>query len=323
MTSGQKVASSLLISVLVSCVFTVVAFSGLFELLEVNFYQPVVQEIKQKKIDEIAVAQNEYFNILMQRFDAFCLSSDVKTYADTHPEDSAVKRREVLRSQLLTSTSALTGMRIVDDNGRNIYFSTFASDLISGKKGVSYRNYDSGNEIDYDSVRAKKSLGINSEPDKKCRIIKDGDNSRLIFSVPFYNSKDLFTGSALFYCDSANFSKFLFNRNLIDMNGFALLLTDSVKDKKLSGFGGFVFGLPNYGRTSLKSQILEKWKSGGDAFWKLIPTAQKEASTEQKNSEESSVCAFSFKNERDDFGFITLLYDESELKFPYYIRILL
>ena len=49
MSSGQKVAFSLLISVLAFCAFTVVAFSGLFDLLEVNFYQPIVQEIKQKK----------------------------------------------------------------------------------------------------------------------------------------------------------------------------------------------------------------------------------------------------------------------------------
>ena len=53
MTSGQKVAFSLLISVLAFCAFTVVAFSGLFDLLEVNFYQPVVQQIKEKKIGEI------------------------------------------------------------------------------------------------------------------------------------------------------------------------------------------------------------------------------------------------------------------------------
>ena len=339
MTSGQKVAFSLLISVLAFCAFTVVAFSGLFDLLEVNFYQPVVQDIKQKKIEEIASAQNEYFKTLMKRFDSFTRNDDVKTYVDTRSSDSVAKRREILRTQLLEATSALKGIRIVAENGRNLFFSTFGSDLISGKKGISYKNYDSMDEISYSSLAADKNLKIDDPFEKKSMVFKDGEKGLLIFSLPFFNSSDEFAGSIFFYCDSAGFSQYLLNKNLIDISGFAQLVTPvrNKDSKALENFGGFVFGLPNAGQNSLKSQLLEKWRSpeNGD-FWKLIPEENPDKEVVDKEnsvksgieslfakSDDKLLCAFSRKPEREDFGFITFIYDESELKFPPYMRLLL
>jgi hypothetical protein len=339
MTSGQKVAFSLLISVLAFCAFTVVAFSGLFDLLEVNFYQPVVQDIKQKKIEEIAAAQNEYFKTLMKRFDSFTRNDDVKTYVDTRSSDSVAKRREVLRTQLLEATSALKGIRIVAENGRNLFFSTFGSDLISGKKGISYKNYDSMDEISYSSLAADKNLKIDDPFEKKSLVFKDGEKGLLIFSLPFFNSSDEFAGSIFFYCDSAGFSQYLLNKNLIDISGFAQLVTPvrNKDSKALENFGGFVFGLPNAGQNSLKSQLLEKWRSSENGeFWKLIPEENPDKEVvDKENSVKSGIeslfaknndkllCAFSRKPEREDFGFITFIYDESELKFPPYMRLLL
>ena len=323
MSSGQKVAFSLLISVLAFCAFTVVAFSGLFDILEVNFYQPIVQEIKQKKIEEIAAAQNEYFETLMKRFDAFSLAPSVKTYMDSHPSDASAKNRETLRSQLVTSTPALTGIRIIGENGRNLFYSTFPADKISGSKGISYRNYDTSGEIDYDSVSSRKLADGSSPADKKCRIIKDGNASQIIFSFPFYNSENEYSGSILFYCDPVNFSHFLYNRNLIDIKGFASLLTELPQaEKTFDGFGGFVFGLPNYGQSSIRQEILKKWRAGGENFWKINADDNSDSNIldESKNN---SLCAFSYKSPREDLGFITFLYDERELKFPPYIRILL
>ena len=339
MTSGQKVAFSLLISVLAFCAFTVVAFSGLFDLLEVNFYQPVVQDIKQKKIEEIAAAQNEYFKTLMKRFDSFTRNDDVKTYVDTRSSDSVAKRREILRTQLLEATSALKGIRIVAENGRNLFFSTFGSDLISGKKGISYKNYDSMDEISYSSLAADKNLKIDDPFEKKSLVFKDGEKGLLIFSLPFFNSSDEFAGSIFFYCDSAGFSQYLLNKNLIDISGFAQLVTPvrNKDSKTLENFGGFVFGLPNAGQNSLKSQLLEKWRSSENGeFWKLIPEENPDKEVvDKENSVKSGIeslfaknddkllCAFSRKPEREDFGFITFIYDESELKFPPYMRLLL
>ena len=322
MTSGQKVALSLLISVLAFCAFTVVAFSGLFDLIEVNFYQPVVQEIKQKKIEEIAAAQNEYFDTLMQRFASFSSDAAVKTYVESRPGDSSVRARESLRAQLVTATQSLKGIRIVSVNGRNIFFSTFSSDVISSRGGIAYRDYNVSDEIAYESVRANPSVAESAAPDKKCRIIKDGDSNLLIFSLPFYDAASVLVATILFYCDATDFSHFLFSRNLIDINGFAALVTNPRDTlRKLDGFGGFVFGLPNYGASSIRNQILSRWRQSEDeTFWRLEPV---EKSGTETLSESRVLCAFSYRQSREDFGFITLLYDEADLKFPQYMRLLI
>ena len=322
MTSGQKVALSLLISVLAFCAFTVVAFSGLFDLIEVNFYQPVVQEIKQKKIEEIAAAQNEYFDTLMQRFASFSSDAAVKTYVESRPGDSSVRARESLRAQLVTATQSLKGIRIVSVNGRNIFFSTFSSDVISSRGGIAYRDYNVSDEIAYESVRANPSVAESAAPDKKCRIIKDGDSNLLIFSLPFYDAASVLVATILFYCDATDFSHFLFGRNLIDINGFAALVTNPRDTlRKLDGFGGFVFGLPNYGASSIRNQILSRWRQSEDeTFWRLEPV---EKSGTETLPESRVLCAFSYRQSREDFGFITLLYDEADLKFPQYMRLLI
>ena len=107
---------------------------------------------------------------------------------------------------------------------------------------------------------ANPSLNLADDAEKKAKIIKNGDDNQLIFSLPFYNTNDSFAGTILFYCDASNFSQFLFNRNLIDINGFAALITPKKTNQKITGVGGFVFGLPNYGRESIKNQILKKQK---------------------------------------------------------------
>ena len=333
MTSGQKVAFSLLISVLAFCAFTVIAFSGLFDILEVNFYQPVVQKIKQEKIEEIGSAQKEYFETLIKRFDDFSVDSSVKTYIETRPDDSAVREREAKRVRLFTETSALKGIRIVDSNARNVYFSTFSSDIISTGSKIAYRDYNLiSDEVSFDSVKSNPNVTEIADSVKKCRLIKDADGNRVIFSIPFFNKNSVSKASILFYCDPANFSHFLFNRNLIDMNGFAsLVTTPRTKDKKIDGFGGFVFGLPNYGSSSVRDQIIQKWRENdGSSIWKLVPEVTEKSKKNDESGEineisenigEKSLCAFS--SDSKDFGYIAMIFDESELKFPPFMRILL
>ena len=296
-----------------------IAFSGLFDLVEVNFYQPFVQEIKEKKIDEIESAQNEYFDTLIRRFDSFAVNPSVRTYVEPHPQDTSVRSREILRSALVSSTKSLIGIRIISNNGRNVFFSTFSSDIISDEKNVSYRNYDNLGELDFDSVKSNFALKITAEPEKKIRIFKDGRNSRIVFSLPFYDSDEKSDYTILFYCEASGFSQFLFSRNLIDINGYASLVTSD------SGFGGFIFGLPNYGRLSLQNQIIEKWKNDDSNNLWLVQSEENENLKDSDNSKtpDKKFCVFSRKNSNNDFGFIAFLYDESELKFPPFIRLLL
>lgn len=358
MTSAQKVASSLLVSVLAFSIFTVAAFSGLFDFVEVKFYQPAVKQLKEQKLDEIKDAENEYLESLMSRFNIFEMEKDVKTYADLRPDDISVQNREKLRATLMTETAALLGIRLVDDNGSNVYFSTFDSDKIKSAKGsVSYKNYGSLNEFPFELVKSSDWIPENAPSGDKGRVIKDSRLNRLIFSFPFYDSKNSFRGTLLFYCDANHFNRYLFSRNLIDMNGFCVLVAAENGDPKFdAGFGGYVFGLPNFGRKSAEQQILSEWKQNSEkSFWKMAFEENESAENlsnpqkieESQNLEKSagnfadksekflkfkdsdeksapkSYFVFSKKLERSDAGFVAAIYDENELKFPKFLRLLL
>ena len=357
MTSAQKVASSLLVSVLAFSIFTVAAFSGLFDFVEVKFYQPAVKQLKEQKLDEIKDAENEYLESLMSRFNIFEMEKDVKTYADLRPDDVSVQNREKLRSALMTETAALLGIRLVDDNGSNVYFSTFDSDKIKNAKGsVSYKNYGSLNEFPFELVKSSDWIAENAPSGEKGRVIKDSRLNRLIFSFPFYDSKKSFRGTLLFYCDANHLNRYLFSRNLIDMNGFCVLVAAENGDPKFdAGFGGYVFGLPNFGRKSAEQQVLSEWKQNSEkSFWKMAfeenessenisnPQKIEESSKLEKLAENSekflkfkdfsekfepkpskSYFVFSKKLERSDAGFVAAIYDENELKFPKFLRLLL
>ncbi|MDY2844367.1 MAG: hypothetical protein SOT81_10380 [Treponema sp.] len=354
MTSAQKVASSLLVSVLAFSIFTVAAFSGLFDFVEVKFYQPAVKQLKEQKLDEIKDAENEYLESLMSRFNIFEMEKDVKTYADLRPDDISVQNREKLRSTLMTETAALLGIRLVDDNGSNVYFSTFDSDKIKSAKGsVSYKNYGSLNEFPFELVKSSDWIAETAPSGEKGRVIKDSRLNRLIFSFPFYDSKNSFRGTLLFYCDANHLNRYLFSRNLIDMSGFCVLVAAENGDPKFdAGFGGYVFGLPNFGRKSAEQQILSEWKQNSEkSFWKMAfeenesaenisnPQKLEESSKLEKPAENSekflkfkdsdeksgqkSYFVFSKKLERSDAGFVAAIYDENELKFPKFLRLLL
>ncbi len=358
MTSAQKVASSLLVSVLAFSIFTVAAFSGLFDFVEVKFYQPAVKQLKEQKLDEIKDAENEYLESLMSRFNIFEMEKDVKTYADLRPDDISVQNREKLRATLMTETAALLGIRLVDDNGSNVYFSTFDSDKIKSAKGsVSYKNYGSLNEFPFELVKSSDWIAENAPSGEKGRVIKDSRLNRLIFSFPFYDSKNSFRGTLLFYCDANHLNRYLFSRNLIDMSGFCVLVAAENGDPKFdAGFGGYVFGLPNFGRKSAEQQILSEWKQNSEkSFWKMAfeenesaenisnPQKIEESQNLEKpaenfadksekipnfkdsdeNSAPKSYFVFSKKLERSDAGFVAAIYDENELKFPKFLRLLL
>ena len=341
MTSAQKVASSLLVSVLAFSIFTVAAFSGLFDFVEVKFYQPAVKRVKEQKLDEIKDAENEYLENLMTRFNIFEMEKDVKTYVDLRPDDISVQKREKLRSALMTETAALLGIRLIDDNGSNIYFSTFDSDkLKKSEKTLSYKNYDSLDEISFEAVKSSDWISENAPSGEKGRVIKDASLNRLIFSFPFYDSKNIFRGTLLFYCDANHFNRYLFSRNLIDVNGFCVLVAAESENPKFeAGFGGYVFGLPNFGRKSAAQQILSEWKENSEkSFWKmtfegkengesLLNSERPENSSALKDipgkTEQKSYFVFSKKFERSDAGFVAAIYDESEFKFPKFLRLLL
>ena len=343
MTSGQRVALSLLISVVLFAAFTVAAFSGLFSLVETKFHQPrVVGEI-EGRLGRISDAEERYFEGLFKRFGAFVSDESVRTFAQSRPDDSSVRIRESLRASLMSGTRSLVGIRIIDGSGINILYSSFSSDVMSSAAGkTTYRKYSDlvssrEGELSYADIRMNDVRTGNFGTIRKNRIFFDSERNRMILSLPFYDSDERYAGTAVFYCDPGDLSRFLFEENLIDITGYAFMVSDS------DGFGGFVFGLSNVGRTSLSKLILEQWSldgrgvgnyEGGVSVRNIVPVLSGESekmfgytdvdagSAGGKNPGEVKIL-FSRKSDVDGIGFCAWIYDRDIMLFPKGVRVLL
>jgi hypothetical protein len=274
-TSGQKTAVSLLITVVIFACFTIAAFAGLFSTIEARFYEPAKITGIRKQLDTVSDSSEIYIKTLLDRFgtgvDSYAGNTFVSSFLSQEPADADVQQRTKITGDLFSETPGLEGIRLVDANGRNMHFSTYTSDILKQTDALRmYKNYNEAKkpsgeaEFPFPAVAASDSLTNNAE---KYRIVYDGKNGRLIFSFPFYDSYAVYRGSILFYVDSQDFDRTLIMQNLVSVNDACVLVSDA--DGKN---GGFVLGMPNVGRDVIEEQTLSKWQSNSSGPDKIVST---------------------------------------------------
>ncbi len=318
MTSGQKTAASLLTTVILFAVFAVLAFAGLFSVIDARFYEPAkVMQIKSS-LDSISESYDEYLTALSERFEnSFLNQSAVKTFAERSPSDSSVQERTRLAGDLFSSTQGLSGIRLVDRNENSIFYSSFRSDVLrQTDKFVSYKNYSetvtpSGlKEIPFDKVSASEGA--------KC-LYFDGRDSRIIFSYPFYDTYSTLRGTMLFYVNAQDFNRFLIKKKLITFSGTGSLISpenisqddDSYAELVEKNVHGFAFGIPFVARELFEKQILLRQCEGASESERLV---------EMSNADEFWVM---ISGEKSLGGFVSGIYDEELFSLPKSVRILI
>ncbi|MDD5788936.1 MAG: hypothetical protein PUE30_00185, partial [Spirochaetia bacterium] len=242
MTSGQKFSVSLLISVVIFAFFSVFALSGRFDFLEAKFYQPAVRQPVEQKLRELAELEKQYNQILFERFASFASDEAVLSFTKSVSSDEEVKARSMVCARIFSSSPYLSGIRIVDSNGKKIHYSSFDGDVKKqdGRSTV-YEDYSvlakNGREPGFELLHCPDGL--------KIKVFNDFENRRLVYSLPFTGKDN--DGSVskkadlLFYCGTDDFLRFVYSKNKISLSekdGAEYVFTDN------SGCGGYVFGLP-------------------------------------------------------------------------------
>ena len=316
MTTGQKNAVSLLVSLVLFATFSMVAYSGLFSFIETRFYQPAkIQQIRQK-LDGISDCYDSYISSIFQKIETYCESKEFFSYMEQQASDSLVRERTRLTGELFNSIPALSGIRIVDVNGRNVHFSTFSADFLRNSENLrSYRNYlDLKNplqqpEIPFEKISFSNILsdGKNGEKnDRKYRFFADSECDRLIISLPVYDSYKVLKASAVFYLNSMDFNRELLKTNIVAVSDSSDFL--NLADGK-SGLYGYVFGLPVAGRQMLENLVLASWQTTGDGPERLA-------------SYENGFWVL-FSSRKSSFAVISGVYRDEIFAMPYSVRILL
>ena len=273
MTSGQKTAVSLLISVSLFAAFAVAAFTGLFSVIDARFYEPGKISQIQKHLDTVSENYNEYIETLEERFgkneNSFLKQKCVQSYIENQPSDDIVRERSKLSGDLFSQTPGLLGMRLIDKNGSSVHFSTFSSDVLNRTSEiVSYKNYSEAitltgeKEIPFERINSPDSYGTNG---LVCKTVFDGRDNRIILSFPYYDSYNAYRGSFVFYVNANDFNRVLLSKKIITFGDSGNLVSglNFEEEKRDSEYkSGFVFGIPVVGKKIFEKEILSRWEKG-------------------------------------------------------------
>lgn len=283
MTSSQKTAVSLLVSVILFAAFSVISFTGLFSLIDARFYEPEKISQIQKHLDVISENYDEYITTLESRFgkneNSFLKQKSVLSYIESKASEEDMLLRSRLSGELFNQTPGLMGMRLIDKNGINIHFSTFGSDILNRtSETVSYKNYTDSvsltgqKEIPFEKIYSPDSFESSGIV---CKTIFDGNDNRIIFSFPFYDVYSAYRGSFIFYVNANDFNRVLLSKKLITFGNTGTLvsgLTSDENDKNTDYKSGFVFGIPAVanGKQIFEKEILLRWQKGLTSPEKIV-----------------------------------------------------
>lgn len=271
MTSGQKIAFSLLIAIGTFVVFVLGFQSKLFKELETKFYTQSKIEENTRLLNKLSESCDVYISEILNQIEngenAWVKSPAVRSYYVQNPSENLVNERRQLTETLFSKIPALDGVRILDKNGRNVHYSSFDDTDVLKQTGITkvYKNYPDvqkdADEIEFDTLEKVFAQD-------KSQLLFDESRNRLIISVPYYWMDDVYSGQCLFYFNMISIQKALTRRDVLAIGeNLTLFSDDNFK-------GGFVLNLPAGEKKTFREPVLK--------YWKEITKTNKNAQTPEK-----------------------------------------
>ena len=257
MTSGQKIAFSLLVAMGLFAVFVLSLNSKLFNELETRFYTQSKIEQNTGQLDRVSEGCDSYItkilNLTEKGENAWVKNASVRSFYVQNSSESDVMTRRRLTEQLFAEIPALSGIRIVDKNGRNLHYSSFDDTDLLKQSGITkiYKNY---NDItkDADEIPFEQLSKLVSET--KSVLLFDQSRNRIVLSVPFCWVDGIYSGVSLFYLSINEIEKELNASDIIPIGQNALIISDS------DFSGGLVLNIPYGEKKSFEEPVKQYWK---------------------------------------------------------------
>jgi hypothetical protein len=196
----------------------------------------------------------------------------------------------------MESLGGLQSVRFIDVAGRRIHYSTLESDILNRtQQSVSYRNYDEENE-----VFAYSDISVTNQGETKLTL--DSHQDRILFSLPFYDSYNIFRGTAVFSLSVRAISDRLLSAGLIKYGEDVSIVSDLSR--------GVVIGMPRTGKDALMNAVIVVWNEGINTLTPL----------DSGNGDLS----FALISSKTDQGiFVGKVVDEALFAFPFAMKIIL
>ena len=241
----------MLISMLLFALFVVEANLKLFSKLETRFYSQAKIAEKMHQLDQAGEELDSYISDLLSVLGDYAQKPEVFSYHEHNPSEKSVTARRNVTENLFRQLPALSGIRIIDVNGRNVHYSSFDESDLLKENGLTkiYKNY---NDIIKDSDEIDFSL-LKTGNGEKPKLFLDADRNRLIISQPFFWFEKYQGGNIIFYFDFISLRQIFVDMNIFSFTEEFRIFSDS--DYK----GGLVLDLPKAYEKEFKASILEKW----------------------------------------------------------------
>ena len=262
MTSGQKIAFSLLVAMGLFAVFVLSLNSKLFNELETRFYTQSKIEDNTGQLDKVSEGCDSYItkilNLTEKGENAWVKNASVRSFYVQNASESDVMTRRRLTEELFAEIPALSGIRIVDKNGRNVHYSSFDDTDLLKQSGITkiYKNY---NDIIKDAAEIPFEQLQKLTSETKSVLLFDQSRNRIVLSVPFCWMNGIYSGLSLFYLSINEIEKELNASDVIPIGQNALIISDS------DFSGGLVLNIPYGEKKSFEAPVKQYWKKHSSA----------------------------------------------------------
>jgi hypothetical protein len=294
-TVSQKAALSLLISVFLFAGFAVLAYTGLFDLVEARFYNPAITKSLNHEVSLDSEAVQDFLIELQNRFSETLNEPAVRRSMLPNQSAEDIFERTRIYGVLLESLGGLQSVRFVDSGGIRIHFSTVSQDILSQDRlSIAYRNYtEDPRNIPFDTVEVPAQGEL--------KYTFDEERERIIFSFPFYDSLEVYRGTALFTVSIRAMAERLIGKGRIMAGEDVSIIANPP---------GIVSGLPGTVQVNILSMISSVWNDG---FLVLTPL----------NSARSETTLALVSSKTDQGIFVGRLVNENLLAFPQSMKVIL
>jgi len=240
----KKFAISLLITVIMFSAFSLLAFSGLFEIIETRFYDQRVTKEIERELNRTYSIISEFHQKNIDRFHSILTLDSVKRVFLPNQSQEDIFRRDTIFENLKSEFPGILYVRFVDTKG-NIHFSTYENDLLKRTDfNIVYKNLK---EVDREIPQEKLILNEGEEINN----IIDESRQVVIYQLPFYDNLGIYKGTVLFYLSTKSLRNLMLSRGILQPG----------QDFSLVHELGYVFYTDLVQNETLKREIKTEWES--------------------------------------------------------------
>jgi hypothetical protein len=215
--------------------------------IRTHLYNPSLVNSIVKENEKAAEIVQSHILELQNRFTATLNEPAVQSSFLYNQTAGDIYERSRVFGILAESINGLQAVQFIDSNGVRIHYSTSARDIISqSSNSATYRNYtDDSRALPYDTI----SVGAN----ENSNYTMDDSHDRIIFSFPFFDSMDVYRGTALFTLSVRALAEKLIAEGSLKPN-------DDVSVIRIPQ--GVVFGSPDTSKSVILEKVSSVWNAG-------------------------------------------------------------